>query len=189
MTADREDRLAELVLGLGRGSSGPMGFGPTPTMVSAAVISKPRLVVVTVAWGSCGQPKVVVARSGAFDLADRSSRSIELLHHRATAFFKKQRIDKLYLRAKSADGQYVGHPLNFKIETVLQMVPGLTLTFVDTQSVGGWVRREEPYIPAAPLSLGTFWETKQKLALETALFLPENMDHARAFSEGTERDG
>jgi len=157
--------------------------------VTAAVISKPRLLVVTVDVSARGGPKVDQGRSRAFELADRSAFAIRNLRREISGFFQRQRIDRVYLRAKSADGQFIGHPWNYKIETVLQLEPGLELTFVDTNSIGAWVLRTEPELPDSPFSLGAACDAKQRQAIQAAVFVAQNPDHTRAFSDGSKCDG
>lgn len=153
--------------------------------VTAAVITKPKLLLATVEHPAHARCRFDEQRSRIFELPDRSARSIQGLANAVARFVADQRITQVFLRSQSERGKYPGHPLNFKIEAALQMAPGLQVTFVNQQGIGAWVRREDPMVPAGDPGLGTYWTEKQRLAIETALFVARNYDNPKCFSDGS----
>jgi hypothetical protein len=153
--------------------------------VTAAVITKPKLVLTTVEHPAHTRARFDEQRSRIFELSDRSARSVEGLLNAVSRFVKDQKIAQVFLRAQSERGKYPGDPLNFKIEAVLQLVPGLQVTFVNKRGIGAWARREDPVVPAGQPGLGAYWTEKQRLAIETALFVARNYDNPKCFSDGS----
>lgn len=185
MTAD-DDWFADVCRHLGRT---PPDFDSVarkaPKVITAGVISKPKLVLVTMRFPARGLPQVDVTRSSTFELEDRSARAVQNFSRQAKSFVGKQQISQVYLRTKSERGEYVGHAWNFKMEAVLQLVPGLELTFVNTNSIGAWIRRQE-------LGIGLFdhpplasWSEGHLKAAEAALFVAEHYGRPRYFSDGS----
>lgn len=153
--------------------------------VTAAVITKPKLLLATVEHPAHARCRFDEQRSRIFELPDRSARSIQGLANAVARFVADQRITQVFLRSQSERGKFPGHPLNFKIEAALQMAPGLQVTFVNQQGIGAWVRREDPVVPAGEPGLGAYWPEKQRLAIETALFVARNYDNPKCFSDGS----
>ncbi len=153
--------------------------------VAAAVISKPKLVLATVQYPAHARCQFDDDRSRIFELPDRSARSVTGLVGALTRFVKDRQITQVFLRSQSGRGKYPGHPLNFKIEAALQMVPDLQVTFVSSQSISAWVRRQDPAVPEGESGLGAVWTEKQRQAIETALFTARNFDRQNCFSDGS----
>lgn len=156
--------------------------------VSAAVITKPMLVLATVEHPALDRCRLDENRSRRFELIDRSARSMKGLVEAMTRFIHGWQIGEVFLRSHSERGKYPGHPVNFKIEAALQMVPGLTVTFVNTHSIAAWVRRQDPVIPPGEPDLGAALTAKQRLAIETALFVSRNYTNPKLFSDGSADD-
>lgn len=166
----------------------PMEAPDTKGLVAAAVIAKPRLVLATVQHPRNALCRFDEDRSRMFELPDRSARSITGLVSALSRFVQSRQISQVFLRSSSERGKYPGHALNFKIEAALQMVPGLQVTFVSSQSVGAWVRREHPAVPEGDRGLGAIWTDKQRQAIETALFAARNFERRECFSDGSADD-
>jgi len=153
--------------------------------VTGAVISKPKLILASVAHPAFAWCSFDSKRSQVFELPDRSARSLERLRSAVCRFVEKRRLRQVFLRSQSERGKYPGHPLNFKIEAALQMVPDLQVTFVSSQSIGAWVRRQDPAVPEGESGLGAVWAEKQRQAIETALFVARNFEKRNCFSDGS----
>jgi hypothetical protein len=152
--------------------------------VTGAVISKPKLILATVAHPAFAWCSFDSNRSQVFELPDRSARSLERLRSAVCRFVEKRRLRRVFLRSQSENGKYPGHALNFKIEAALQMVPELRVTFVSSQSISAWVQRKRPAVPEGTPDLGAAWAKKQHYAIETALFTARNFDRQNCFSDG-----
>lgn len=152
--------------------------------VTGAVISKPKLLLASVAHPAFARCSFDSKRSQIFELPDRSARSLERLRAAVSRFVEKRRIRRVFLRALSGQGMYPSHPLSFKIEAALQLVPDLQVTFVSSQSIGAWARRVNPVLPDGDRDLGAVWTGKQRQAIETALFVARNFDKQNCFSDG-----
>ena len=190
--SDDDEWFADVCRSLGREppSSGSYARGEPPKVVSAGIISKPRLVLVTVRFGGRNGPEVVGAATECFEIADRSARAVQRLSREVTTFVSRQGTNHIYLRAHSEKGKYPGDALNFKMETVLQLTPRLLVTFVNTSSISTWVNRTDPGLPHVPEPLpDAYWRKKQELALETALWVPEHYHQAKYFWDGSSRNG
>ena len=190
--SDDDEWFADVCRSLGREppSSWSYGRGEPPKVVSAGIISKPRLMLVTVRFGGRSGPEVVTAASECFEIADRSARAVQRLSREVSSFVSRQGIEAIYLRAHGESGKYPGHPLNFKLETVLQLMPKLSVTFVNSASISAWVNRTDPRLPIVPDPLpDAYWRKKQELALEAALWVPEYYHQAKYFWDGSSRDG
>lgn len=156
--------------------------------VTAAVISKPKLIVATVYWTASGSPRFSESKSALFELEDRSARALRDVFHQLEKFVKKTRVRTIYLRSSSAAGEHAPHLCHFKIEAAIQLLAGLDLLFVNTLSVSAWARRHDPQMPATDgLKLGRRWDDKLEAALETALFVNHNLGTSRYFSDGSAR--
>lgn len=190
--SDDDEWFADVCRFLGREPppAGGHARGAPPRVVTAGIISKPRLVLVTVRFGGRNGPEVVAAASQCFEIADRSARSVQRLSREVTSFVSRQGIESVYLRAHGEDGKYPGHPLNFKLETVLQLMPKLLVTFVNSSSISAWVNRTDPSLPTVPYPFPeAYWRKKQELALEAALWVPEHYHQTKYFWDGSSRDG
>ena len=156
-----------------------------PKLVTAAVISKPRLVLVSVRFGAHGKARIDPRRSCLMEHEDRSDRALRVFSRRFSRFVEKQDISDVYMRARSENsGQYAGHPINFKIESVVQLERGVSLNFVDENSVGAWCRREDLDMPECPFpELGARWAGIQDKATQTALYVASHWGQSR-FSDG-----
>lgn len=164
---------------------------PTPyreRFVTAAIISQPALVLATIEDPLLTRRRLVEKRSRMFELIDRSKLSIMALSNELTRFVQKQGIDEIFLRSHSEKGKYPGKPFNFKIEAALQLVPGLQVTFVNTQSVSAWVQRENPAVPEGDHGLRARWFERQRQAIEAALFVAHNHANPKFFSDGSAAD-
>lgn len=141
------------------------------SIFTAAVISKPKLVIASVWPDDCGGAILDVSRSKIFELGCRSSSAAQRLARETRAFVTATEIDRIYLRSMSADGKYAGHPFNFKIEAILQMDPHLDVEFVHTNSVSAWVRQNGAVNIADGQNLCARDAGLQVKAIETALFV------------------
>lgn len=156
--------------------------------VTAGVISKDRLIVVSTKSGGRHPVRLDPARSKVFNLQDRSGRAVMVLAREIGSFFRAGAISQLFLRSRTERGKYPGHPLAFKIEAILQLVPGLQVSFVSSHSIRAWVKREEPTIPQGLEDRGAYWNAKEGLATEAALFVAANRENPRYFSDGVPGD-
>lgn len=92
-------------------------------------------------------------------------------------------ISQIYLRSQSESGKYPGHAFNFKIEAIVQINPDIELTFVNTNSVNAWLRREGAVQIAGTPGLRAREKGLQLKAIETALFAGATQS-SRSFSDG-----
>lgn len=158
--------------------------------VAAVVIAKPMLFVMSVEAAGMQRAAVNQRKSQAFELADRSASALRMLQVGVARFVGRAGIERLFLRASSDAGNHTPHAWNFKIEAALQLIDQVSVTFVNTQSVGAWVRRDEPQMPAFnPLIPGARWRDAQVRCLETALFVGAHSREARYFTDGSKRYG
>lgn len=165
---------------------------PHPTtkaqIVTAAVISKPKLVLASVQTADSGSVMLDVARSRIFELNSRSASAVQRLARETGTFVNSAGIDRIYLRSQSADGKYAGHPFNFKIETILQMDPDLGVEFVHTNRISAWVRKAGSVNIMGAQNLCARDAGLQVKAIETALFVSAaNWPHSS--SDGHWDDG
>lgn len=157
-------------------------------VVTAAVISKSKLFLVSLKCGAGRPPLLDDAGSVVLELRDRSGRAVNSLAREANGFFSAKGISQVFLRSRCGNGKYAGHPFGFKVETILQMVPGLRVDLVNSNSIGAWARREEPCLPEGPRDLGAYDYEQRRLAIETALFVSENRDRSQYFTDGSADD-
>lgn len=161
-----------------------------PAFVTAAVISKPKLFIVTLEFGKRNGPAICTKRSGHFELWDRSARAANALANLLARFLHRARIDQVFLRVSNDAGRYVAHSHAFKIETVLQLQEGIRVDFVHTQAVSRWLGRDDPLVPRPQeLGLGGRWPGVQLEAIEAAMFAAHNHHDPRAFFDGARSDG
>lgn len=157
-------------------------------MVTAAVISKSKLYVVSLKFGAGRMPHIDAAGSVVLKLHDRSGRAVNSLARETNSFFDAKGTSQVFLRSRCASGKYAGHPLGFKVETILQMVPGLRVDLVNSNSISAWTRREEPCLPEGPRDLGAYDYERRRLAIETAMFVSENRGRPQYFTDGSDDD-
>lgn len=158
--------------------------------ITAAIIAKPRLFVLTVAGAGTPNPRVEPRKSACFELEDRSARALRVLRASLHRFTTRARIGRLFLRVASDAGNHAPHPWHFKIEAMLQLAEALDITFVNTHSIRAWIERVEPDLPPfEPLVSGARWLQPQQRCLEAALFTAANADVPRYFTDGVRRDG
>lgn len=171
-----------------------MQFGrkvPAPTapdtggFLVGAVIKKPYLILAGVKSPSRPDCSFDARRSNIFELSNRSAAAVSALHTEVTRFVQARRIERIFLRASTVNGKFTGHPLNFKIEAALQMVPALEVTFVTSASVSAWIRGADPEVPDADEGLGAALAAKQRQAIETALFTAHNYGRTKCFCDGS----
>ena len=80
---------------------------------------------------------------------------------------------------------YVPSPFAFKIETALQLVPGLTVQVVDAGSVTTWVNHGEPVLPAFAEGTGNATEANRRTrAVGMAVFAIAHANNSKYFPEG-----
>lgn len=185
MTAD-DQFFADVCRQFGRPVPPPKGC-LEPLTVTAGIISAPRIVMATLRCLPGRQPRLVEQASCSFELSDRSAGAVLRLSKELGKFVRQRKVSEVYLRAHSERGKFAGHATNFKIEAVLQLVPGLHVTFVNTSSVGAWVKREDPRLPEPCQGQGGRWLEKQRLAIEAAMFVAMGPGTGSAFSDGSGR--
>jgi hypothetical protein len=152
--------------------------------VTAAIIAKPNLIVVSVDMGARNGPEFQRTRSRVFRLVDSSASSLRSFDGEVRRFVVAAKIRDLYLRTSISErGTYTPHACHSQIETVLQLVTEMDVFFIHDASVRTWVGHNEPPLPTVPsLELGQYWETKRERALETALFVAHNALEDRFFA-------
>lgn len=181
---DDEVFLAAVCKQFGRKVPAPMA-PDTGGFLVGAVITKPYLILACVKSPSRPDCSFDARRSNIFELSNRSAAAVSALHAEVTRFVQAHRIGRLFLRASTVNGKFTGHPLNFKIEAALQMVPWLQVTFVTSASVSAWVRGADPVVPDAEDVLCAVLAAKQRQAIETALFAAHNYGRPRCFWDGS----
>jgi hypothetical protein len=149
---------------------------PTPTepallnTVTAAVISAPKLFVVTLERRGT-ELRVLPQKSATFELGGRDAYHVNTLWCELKSFVSRARVDEISLRAAQDSGQYPAKPAAYKIEAILQLIPKFTVNFVHTNSVGAWIRREDPELPEPWLpSMEARWRKQQMRAIEMAAY-------------------
>lgn len=165
-------------------------FAPSSEPVTAVVFSAPRAVVVTVRISGDGGARIDDGSSGIFELGDRSDHAVKAMARNAGRFFSQRKITNIYVRSGAVTGRYPPHALSLKMETIFQLMDDLRVTFVNTQCVAAWVRREVPEIPLAlDQHLSARWSAVQTSALEAAIFTAWNRNSSQYFSDGSAANG
>ncbi|MDT0506924.1 DUF3010 family protein [Novosphingobium sp. MMS21-SN21R] len=183
MTAD-DEFFAAVCRQFGRPAPSPPRRDEVRT-ITAGIISSPRIVLATLRCVPGRAPRVIDQASRSFEIDNRSASAVLRLSNDLERFVRRQGVSEIFLRSLSERGKFAGHPLNFKIEAVLQMISDLRVTFVSTFSVGAWVKRDEPKLPDGGEKCSARWAEKQRLAIETAMFVAVEPTALRSFSDGS----
>lgn len=162
---------------------------PSSSAVTAVVLSAPRAEVVTLRIDARGRAHVDETRSRTFELGDRSAHAVMTVFRDAERFFSRRKISHIFVRSGAMTGTFAPHALSIKFETIFQLIGNLRVTFVNTQRVAAWIRREAPELPTrAGPEPGARWAAVQKSAMEAALFAGWNMSSVGLFSDGSIAD-
>ena len=163
---------------------------PPRALISAAVIATPRLILVSARTSGRGGELTICEASRVFELSGRSTYAAQDLLREVSGYVTVRKIKQLFLRVGAASGNYSNHGYAYKIEAILQLIAPLTVTMVNTNSVGSWGRKAAPELPVAPpLELGARWAKKQLDALETAAFVAQHRSCPRFYFDGEREDG
>ena len=83
-----------------------------------------------------------------FHLSDRSQEGVRKLGAQIHEFVTEVMIDTVVFSRTSTGYGEVGLASESKIETLLQLIPGLTTTVIDSHEIAQWVLENDPPIPA-----------------------------------------
>lgn len=136
--------------------------------VTAAAASGNLLAIVTVETYGTGlrlRPK-----STAFHELDGSDQSDTIgLSRNVFRYLSSARVGRILLRKAPETGPYSAKGAVYRLETILQLAPGLVVDVVHTQKVGGWVRSKGVALPQ-PEVAGAKYTAVQRSAIQTAVF-------------------
>lgn len=159
---------------------------PTPDVLTGAAISGAKLFIVTLER-SDGGFTIVERQTAVHELIGRDAASVDALSLTLQTFFGRAGIRHVVLRASPEAGPYAANPSCYKVETVLQLIPELTVELVNTLSVGSWIRREDPTLPGPWIDGGVRLRQAQIRAVEMAAFAIMNCHDRRYFPKGAMR--
>lgn len=121
-----------------------------PTIATGAMAAGTHLFIVTLEQASEGIFQLKADQTAVYELQERtaaaSRQCAELIEH----FLRVSAIRRVSLRYSPDTGQYRPHPHTLKLETILQLAPGVCVDLVPGNSVMAWVRREAPELPCLP---------------------------------------
>ena len=154
-------------------------------LFTAGSIIIPNLVIVTLERDASGNFRLLPPKSGKFTLEERSTASVQRFASDVKAFTALADIRFITLSAGQESGRFPPGPRAFKIETILQLVPGLQVEIVNTKCVDYWVGRSDPCLPEPS---GTHsskkWLNAETRAIEAAAFTALHADVPRYFPNG-----
>jgi hypothetical protein len=140
------------------------------TAVTAAVASGNLLAIATVETYGAGlrlRPNSAVF----FELEGREQTETVRVLSNLERHLRSARIRRILLRTAPETGPYSAKGAVYRLETILQLVPGLAIDVVHTQKVGGWIRNKGIALPDAEV-IGAKYVSAQRSAIQTAVFGP-----------------
>lgn len=138
--------------------------------VAAAAYSKPYLSIVVVEKGDDKRVTLDDAHCATFIYDGRDAAAGSDLSAKVQDCLSEFGIEKIYFRSAADRGYFAGHALCYKAETILQMVPGLEVKSVTSQSIAIWLSRDWPTIPAPQAGFDARWRNAQQRAIELGTF-------------------
>ncbi|MFZ5727318.1 MAG: DUF3010 family protein [Pseudomonadota bacterium] len=139
--------------------------------VAAAAYSKPYLSIVALKEEADGQIILDNDRCATFVYEARDAAAGAELSAKLRNCLSEFGIEKIYFRSAADRGYFAGHALCYKSEAILQMVPGLEVESVTSQSIAIWLSRDWPTIPAPQSGFDVRWRNAQQRAIELGTFV------------------
>ena len=143
---------------------------PSSRWVAAAAYSKPYLSIVALKEEADGQIILDNDRCATFVYEARDAAAGAELSAKLRNCLSEFGIEKIYFRSAADRGYFAGHALCYKAEAILQMVPGLEVESVSSQSVAIWLSGYLPTIPAPQDGFDARWRNAQQRAIELGTF-------------------
>ena len=138
-------------------------------MYTGAAIRSDTLVVATVKGCSLEGFELCLDKSAQIELEDRDQQALHDFKEDLESFINEAGITRLLLRGPPKSGKFTTG-LAFKVEAVLQLVPGLQVEVVHFNRVDTW-RRHSKGVAPEPIAGLVHWEREaHESAIATACF-------------------
>jgi hypothetical protein len=122
----------------------------------------------------------MVQHAAWFFLDGRDQDSVATLHHELVQYCKQRHFDAIVIRGAPAGRAFAAKFSAYKIETLLQMLPEISVGIVPTASVIAWQKREDPLLPYPVPGLNSAERRIQERAIEMAMFARERLTQFEA---------
>lgn len=121
-----------------------------PTIATGALAAGTHLFIVTLEQASEAVFQLKEEQTAVYELQERTTAATCQCAELIGRFLRASAIRRISLRYSPDTGQYRPHPHTLKLETILQLAPGVCVDLVPGNSVMAWVRREAPALPGLP---------------------------------------
>jgi hypothetical protein len=136
---------------------------------TGAAIRSDTLVIATVKGCSMEGFELSLEKSAQIELEDRDQEALHFFKEDLESFIQESGITRLLLRGPPKTGKF-RTGLAFKVEAVLQLVPGLEVEVVHFNRVDSWLRSSGGVAPAPIAGLVRWEEEAHRSAIATACF-------------------
>lgn len=143
--------------------------GARRAMYTGAAIRSDTLVIATVRGCSLEGFELCLDKSAQIELEDRDQEALHFFKEDLATFIEEAGITRLLLRGPPKSGQF-RTGLAFKVEAVLQLIPGLEVEVVHFNRVDSWSRSSAGVAPAPISGLVRWEEEAHRSAIATACF-------------------
>ena len=103
-------------------------------------------------------------------MADRSNEAARQLHTDLTEFILSGAVGDVVMRSGPIRGRYNQHPLAFKVEGILQVIPNVAVAFANPVAIDRWVASASPRLPVVKGHKSARVRDAQRKAIDTAAF-------------------
>jgi hypothetical protein len=138
-------------------------------LYTGAAIRSDTLVIATVKGCSLDGFELCLDKSAQIELEDRDQEALHFFKEDLETFIREAGITRLLLRGPPKTGKF-RTGLAFKVEAVLQLVPGLEVEVVHFNRVDSWSRSSSGVAPAPISGLVRWEEEAHRSAIATACF-------------------
>jgi hypothetical protein len=145
--------------------------GPEFRSATAISFTKPFLHMVTAVQEESGRIVIDPARTTAFRFESREADDLRQLHTKIAFALSSWRVDRIGMRVGPNRGQYMLHPLAYRIEGAVQLLEGVRVETHSLAAISGFLRKHDPLLPPPQNSgLGAVWRQGQIHAIGTAAY-------------------
>ena len=149
-------------------------FSSLPCSFTGAAISGNKLCIATIEMSTAGSLFRATIPSGRLEMADRHQDSTIRFRNELRAYCRKHDLQRLFLRINKSGRYGAFRRETFKIEAVLDLIPGVELHRLDPNTIEIWAEKARNEIPeAAPLRYQVDRDFEQQ-AIDVAAYFALN---------------
>lgn len=137
--------------------------------ITAAAYTKPYLSIVMLEEVN-GQLILDDVHCATFIFDRRDAVSVQELSAKLSNVCREFSIERVLFRSAAAKGYYSATANCYKAEAILQMLPGIEIESVASQSVTLWLKNYFPALPSPQIGFDARWRLAQQRSIELAAF-------------------